>query len=366
MRIRLRQLLALTTFLVPAIVPAQMSDSHASVSVGTATARRGERAYGVLQVPAGTDSGTAIQIAVVNGVKPGPVVAFVSGAHGTEYTSLVAMTRFIARVDPKKLSGTVIVVPLLNIASFEQMVPHINPVDKKGMNTSYPGDRAGTQTSRVLALVAEQVVQPADVIVDLHGGDLDEDLRPYAYWIRSGDTALDSASFDLATHFGLDMLIVKNLDMTQAVNTHNLSGFALSLHKTTIVAEAGRSGQVTTHDTNALINGSLNVLARLKMIAARASPAAKSITYVGNDSRVRADGGGMFFASATRGSAVKKGAKVGTITDYVGRPLGNILAPQDGIVTFIRGVPSMTKGATLVTVAQNFGATAPAYVKPAP
>jgi predicted deacylase len=364
MRIRLRQLLVLTILLVPARLPAQASDSHASVTVGSATARRGERVYGLLRVPAGTDSGTAIQIAVINGAKPGPVVAFVSGAHGTEYASLVAMTRFISRVDPKKLSGTVIVVPLLNIASFEQMVPHINPVDRKGMNASYPGDRTGTQTSRALAMVAEQVVTPADVIIDLHGGDLDEDLRPYAYWIRSGDATLDKASHDLATHFGLDMIIVRDLDVTQSASIRNLSGFALSLHKTSIVAEAGRSGQVTKQDTEALINGSLNVLARLKMIAAPASPAAKAITYVGNDARVRADSGGMFYAIATRGSTVKKGAKVGMVTDYVGRPLGDILAPQDGVVTFIRGVPSMTKGATLVTVAQNYGKTAPAYVKP--
>jgi predicted deacylase len=356
MRISLRQLLALTILLVPAMLPAQAFDSHASVTVGSATARRGERVYGLLRVPAGIDSGTAIQIAVINGENPGPVVAFVAGAHGTEYASLVAMTRFIARVDPRKLSGTVIVVPLLNIASFEQMVPHINPIDKKGMNASYPGDHAGTQTSRALALIAEQVVKPADVIIDLHGGDLDEDLRPYAYWIRSGDAGLDSASYDLATHFGLDMIIVRDLDVTQPASIRNLSGFALSLHKATIVAEAGRSGQV---------NGSLNVLARLKMIAAPASPAAKSITYVGSDARVRADSGGMFYAIAIRGSIVKKGAKVGSVTDYVGRPLGDILAPQDGIVTFIRGVPSMTKGATLVTIAKSYGKNAPAYVKPA-
>ena len=370
MRISLRQSLAFTMLLVPAILPAtlpaQGADSHATVSVGSATARRGERAYGTLAVPAGPDSGTTIQLAVINGVKPGPIVAFVSGAHGTEYASIVAMTKFIGRLDPKTLSGTVIVVPMLNIASFEQMVPHINPIDKKGMNASYPGDRAGTQTQRVLAMVYEQVVQPADVIIDLHGGDLDEDLRPYAYWIRSGDAALDKTSFDLATHFGLDMVIVRDLDVTAPASVRNLSGFALSLHKPTIVAEAGRSGQVTRQDTDALINGSLNVLARLKMIAAPASAAAKAITYVGNDSRIRADSGGMFYATATRGSSVKKGTKVGYITDYVGRPIGDVLAPQDGVVTFIRGVPSMTKGATLVTVAQNYGKTAPPYAKPAP
>ena len=48
---------------------------------------------------------------------------------------------------------------------------HTNPIDGKGMNAGYPGRRDGTQTDRALALVAAQIVEPADVIVDLHGGD---------------------------------------------------------------------------------------------------------------------------------------------------------------------------------------------------
>src|SRR5947208_256683 len=116
--------------LTPALA-AQRPDSHATVTVGSATAQRGERAYGALIVPGGSDTGTTIQVAVINGAKPGPVVSFVSGAHGTEYTSIVALTKLIERIDPKSLAGTVIVAPLLNVASFEQMVPHINPVDRK-------------------------------------------------------------------------------------------------------------------------------------------------------------------------------------------------------------------------------------------
>jgi predicted deacylase len=32
-----------------------------------------------------------------------------------------------------------ILVPLVNVASFERMVPHVNPVDNKSMNRFYPG-----------------------------------------------------------------------------------------------------------------------------------------------------------------------------------------------------------------------------------
>jgi hypothetical protein len=345
---------------------AAQTDPHATVTVGTATARRGTRAYGVINVPPGPDSATTIRVAVINGARPGPVVSFISGAHGTEYTSIVALTRLIDRVDPKTLSGTVIIVPLVNVASFEQMVPHINPVDRKGMNASYPGDPAGTQSPRALAMIADQAVKPADVIVDLHGGDLDEDLRPYSYWMRSGDAALDRKSFALATHFGLDMVIVNDVDVTNPARTRNLSGFALLLGKTTLVAEAGRSGIVTAEETAMLVNGSLNVLAELKMIPARPRPASTRVTFVGNDMRVRADSGGMFYPSVARGSKVVKDAKVGHITDYVGRKVGDVLAPQAGIVTFIRGVPSLSKGATIVTVAQVLPSPPPPWKKPAP
>jgi predicted deacylase len=347
------------------ILSAQSADPHAIVSVGTATARRGERAYGALTVAAGSDSGTTIQVAVINGAKRGRVVSFVSGAHGTEYTSIVALTRLIERIDPKKLTGTVIVVPLLNVASFEQMVPHINPVDKKGMNASYPGNSSGTQTERALAMVAEQVVKPADVIVDLHGGDLDEDLRPYSYWMRSGVSAQDSASRALDNAFGLDMVIVNDLDITNPARIRSLSGYALSLGKTTFVAEAGRSGLVTAEETGLLLTGSLNVLASLKMID-RAVPPQPKIAWVGHDQRVRADSGGMFFATVARGARVQKGARVGYITDYVGRRMSDVLAPQSGIVSFIRGVPSLAKGSTMVTVVEVFDGAPPPWAKPAP
>jgi predicted deacylase len=304
-----------------------------------------------------------MQVAVINGAKPGPVVAFVAGSHGTEYVSIVALQRFIGTIDPATLSGTVIVAPLLNVASLEQMVPHINPIDRKGMNASYPGNASGTQSERALALVAQQIVKPATVVVDLHGGDLDEDLRPYSYWIRTGNAAQDEASKNLAMAFGLDMIIVRDVDATNPASARSLSGYALSLGKTTFVAEAGRAGMIEPDAVNALVTGAQNVLGALKMTSRVVKPL-ESVVYVGADLRVRPEKPGMFFPAVARGSYVVKGQKVGSMTDYVGRDIGDVVAPQSGVVTFIRPVPSAGAGATLVTVAQLYGEMAPPYKKP--
>jgi predicted deacylase len=91
---------------------------RANFTVGTITAAPGTRASGFLEVPKGTDAGTRIPVTVIHGAKPGPVLALVAGTHGYEYSPIVAMQRFPAKVDPHELAGTIIVVHVANLPSF--------------------------------------------------------------------------------------------------------------------------------------------------------------------------------------------------------------------------------------------------------
>jgi len=69
---------------VAAAATASAQDAHPTFAVGTATAARGQKAQGAIKVPAGSDAGYDIPVVVVHGARPGPVLAVVSGAHGTE------------------------------------------------------------------------------------------------------------------------------------------------------------------------------------------------------------------------------------------------------------------------------------------
>ncbi|HEX3867117.1 MAG TPA: succinylglutamate desuccinylase/aspartoacylase family protein [Gemmatimonadaceae bacterium] len=336
----------------PPQAPPQIPEQTTPFTVGSATAAPGTTAYGAIAIPAGSDSALDIPVAVIRGAKPGPVVAFAAGSHGTEYTSIIAMQRLIGRIDAKALNGTVIVAPLINVASFETMTPHLNPIDRKGMNASYPGDPNGTQTPRALAAITQQIIAPADVVVDLHGGDLDEDLRSYSYWFRTGRAAQDSAALKLIMAFGLDHVIVTDLDPNAAAAGRSLSGQAIVRGKTVLVAEAGRSGIVALSDVDALVDGSLGVLGELGMLRRAPRHVARMVWLGGNTAgaRVAADSAGVFIPLVARDARVKKGQIVGRTTDFLGRPTGDVLAPNDGLVTFIRGVPSMWPKATLVNV----------------
>src|ERR1700674_960970 len=164
-----------TRFLIALMILAAAScPLHAQFrfTVGTASAAPGQKATSFLEVPAGVDPATNIPVAVVNGVKPGPVLALVSGAHGTEYASIIALETLILDLDPSQLTGTVIILPLVNLPSFEQKVPHVNPVDKKSMTRFYPGKKDGTQTERASFLITKEVVERCDYLIDFHSGVL--------------------------------------------------------------------------------------------------------------------------------------------------------------------------------------------------
>jgi len=317
----------------------------------TLQAQNPDVVYTRIDVPAGVDSATWVPVATIHGARPGQTVAILSGAHGTEYASIIAAQGVIPRIDPARLSGTVIVVPLINRASFERMRVHTNPVDEKSMNGNYPGKATGTQTERVLDAIARQVIAAADVVIDLHNGDMDENLRPYSYWTRTGNPAQDSIALALCEAMGLDHIIVRNLDVTNPASTRSASSYSLSLGKIAIVAEAGRWARTDAADVQALEDGILGVLSRLAMLPGTA-PKPMTITWLGADARVQAAGDVMWTALVDRGATVATNQLIGYTSDYWGRKLADVRSPKSGIVTFIRSVPSAWSGSTLASVAE--------------
>ena len=318
-------------------------------TVGTASAARGARANGAIEVPAAADPALTIPVVVAHGARPGPVIAIVAGAHGTEYASIVAVEQLIGAIDPAALSGTAILLPLVNVPSFQKIVPHLNPVDGKNMNRFYPGRMDGTQTERASYLITKQVVEQADHLIDMHGGDLDESLRPYTYWTRTGREVQDRVSRDMALAFGLDHIIISTDRPMDPNASRYLENTATTRGKPSITVEAGHAGTVQPEDVSALVNGTLSVMRHLKMLPGAPSMV-DSPVWIEALANVTSETDGMLYPLVTRGTYVRKGAKIGRITDYVGRPIAEARAPESGVILYVRAVPSLMKGDTIASV----------------
>jgi predicted deacylase len=320
-------------------------------TLGSASAASGQKATGVLEVPAGSDAATTIPVVVVHGAKPGPVLALVSGSHGTEYASVIALEKLIQALDPAQLSGTVLILPLVNTASFEQKVPHLNPVDGKNMNRFYPGKADGTQTERASWVITKQVIERCDYLIDYHGGDLDESLTPYAYWPKSGNAKQDAITHDMAMAFGLNTIIVWADRPKDPNASRYLDNTANTRGKPAIAVEAGYAGTVQTDDVQSLVNGTLSVVRYLKMLPG-APAVVEHPVWIGKIDTVASDQTGIFYPLVQRGAYVEAGMKIGYVTDYFGKTILEARAPAAGVILYICSVPSMKKGDTVAYVGE--------------
>ncbi len=324
-----------------------------SISVGTAVAAPGERAAGVIAVPAGVDAAMDIPVIVINGAKPGPKLALLAGAHGTEYASIIALEKLARTADPAAMSGALIVVPLLNVASFLQKVPHINPVDGKNMNRLYPGKPDGTQTERALWAFTKQVLEKCDYLIDFHGGDLDENLRKYSYWADTGNAKLDAVSRDMVLAFGLDHIIIQRNRPSdpRPAGVTTVTRHAQNLGKPSITVEAGHAGTTDAEDVDALMLGAMNVMRHLKMLPGDAIPIAHPL-WIGRSTAITSDCEGIFYPLVVPEAYVTQGMKIGYITDYVGDKVCHIMAPVSGVILYIGALPSMKKGDNIAHIGE--------------
>ncbi|OGU34125.1 MAG: hypothetical protein A3K13_03995, partial [Gemmatimonadetes bacterium RIFCSPLOWO2_12_FULL_68_9] len=299
--------------------------------------------------PAGSDAGYDIPVAVVNGATAGKVLALAAGSHGTEYASVIALERLIELLDPATISGTVIIVPLINVASFQRIVPHLNPVDGKNMNRFFPGSLQGTQTERASFVLTRDVILKSDHVIDMHGGDMDENLRPYSYWTKTGNPAQDSISRDMVLAFGLDHIIISADRPKDPAASRYLENTASTRGKPSITVEAGRAGTVEPEDVQALIDGTLGIMAYLRMLD-RPVQFVEHPVWMERVVSVASEASGIFHPLVERGTYVAEGMKMGYVTDYLGKTIWEARAPAAGVITFVRAVPSMNQGETIANI----------------
>ena len=326
------------------LVLARPAAAQQGFAVGPVTAAPGTAAAGTLDVPArGGDSGTTIPITVINGTAAGPVLALIAGTHGMEYVPIVALQRMRDKIDAASLKGTIVMVHVANMPSFLGRTIYYSPIDGHNLNRVYPGKADGTISERIADVITREVIARATHVVDLHCGDGNESLRPYSYWITTGDPKVAAAGREMALAFGLDHIVVdreRPVDPKASVYTSNT---AITRGKPALTTETGGLAVVDEPSIAMVERGVAGLMRHLGMKADGPAPVRKPILFERN-AVLRAGATGIFYADVAKGAEVKKGARVGRITDFHGRTLETVLAPFDGHILYVIATPPISKG----------------------
>lgn len=115
-------------------------------------------AYGSLQVRIGrVGSGS-------------PVGLLTASVHGDEGPwGARAITKLLEQTPLSDLKGSLRVVPVANPMAMEADSRY-SALDVLDLNSTFPGNPAGSHTQRLAAVLAEHAVDGADLVLDVHGG----------------------------------------------------------------------------------------------------------------------------------------------------------------------------------------------------
>jgi uncharacterized protein len=321
----------------------------------------------------------------IAGAKPGPVLFVNGGVHGGEYPAVEAVIRLGKTLDPKKISGTVILMPVLNLPAFRMRTPFVCPIDNVNPNRVFPGDPTGSYSEQMTHALINEFVIHADAYVDLHGGDIPEALVPFVI-CRSGDDEVSEKSKAIAMAFGLPYVLTVGKPIQPAKGA---SSYAAAAEKgvPAILAEAGAVGQMQEEAVALLSRGVINVMRHLAMIenvedvsataklearmtndetnpksetqktarravATTKAPAAGAAasTVLTKFEWVYTNCSGMWYPQVGAGDVVKEGQQIGTIGDLFGDTLEKIISPVNGVILFLTVNPSVLEGGLLMGI----------------
>jgi uncharacterized protein len=331
-------------------LPATAAAQHGPITIDTITAQPGTTASGELEVPArGGEPGTTIPISIVHGSRPGPVLVLTAAVHGYEYPPVLALQRLRKTLDPTMLSGTVVLVHVANMPSFLKRTVYYSPVDWKNLNRVFPGNADGTISERIADVLTRQVIDRATHVIDLHCGDGNESLRPYVYWVTTGEPPVAEEGRQLALAFGIDHIVIDSARPSDPGASLYVSNTAITRGKPALTIESGALGQSDEESIVRIERGIAGVLKHLKMQASGPEPV-KNPVWIGRNEVLRSQSTGLFYAAVERGHWVAEGTLIGTITDFFGRTLEEIRSPFAGVVLYVIGTPPISEGEPLAYV----------------
>ena len=275
----------------------------------------------------------------IAGLMAGPTVLITAGIHAAEYTGIEAAIRLGRTISPDAVRGTILIIPLLNRPGFYERSIYVNPEDNDNLNRLFPGKADGTWGERFAHRLLTEIITKCDNAIDLHAGDLIEDLVPFVIYRETQNAALDTRIQAMANAYGARWA-VKSAPTGERPGT--LMAVAALNGVAAMLAESGGRGQLIEEDVARHVNGVTNILRTIGALSGRPERV-EPATVVKSFEWLRSPVEGIFHCHVRVDQIVKA-------RELVGDPIAALTAPVSGVVLFTVTSPAIKKGGLLLAI----------------
>lgn len=258
-------------------------------------------------------------VLIVHGVKPGPIVCLTGAVHGDELNGIEVVRQVLYDLQPDKLHGSVIGVPIVNLQGFRRASRYLS--DRRDLNRYFPGHPSGSSAARIAHSFFTQVIQHCNYLIDLHTGSFRR-------------TNLPQLRADLHNPKVAEM--TQNLGPIVVLQSRGARGSlrreALEAGVVAVTIEAGEPLHVDLEAVTMGVRSVENFLHKLNMYQRKGLWARKTEPIYYKSRWVRSGSGGILLSNILLGERVRRGQTLGVVTDPITNVATSIDSPIDGQV----------------------------------
>jgi len=309
-------------------------------SIGGATLERGTSTTLNIELPKLYNTPTHLRIHVLRGKKEGPVIFVSATIHGDELNGIEIIRRFKKLNILKKLRGTIILVPVVNVYGMMNLSRYLP--DRRDLNRSFPGSSKGSLAARVAKIFFDEVVTKCDLGIDLHTASIHKSNLPQ---IRTNIE--NEYTFSLAQAFGAPVILHSSLRDGSLRAAAQEAGVPILLY------EAGEALRFNEKGIRIGVKGLVNVLRANNMLPKRLKTPKQKMPIVTKNSKwIRSTESGMIRTIKELGETVVSDEIIAYIDEPLGEQSFPVLAPFDGIIIGKSEIPLIQEGDAVFHIAK--------------
>jgi predicted deacylase len=314
--------------------------SYSDLIIGGVNIPKGCETKLDLELPKLYNTPTKLPVRVIRGKKEGPVIFISAAIHGDELNGIEIIRRVRKLSILKKLKGTIIFVPIVNIYGIMTLSRYLP--DRRDLNRSFPGSSKGSLAARIAKTFFDEIVSKCSLGIDLHTASIHKSNLPQ---IR---TNIDNEyTFKLAKAFEAPVILHSEL------RDGSLRAVAQERGVPILLYEAGEALRFDEISIKIGVKGIINVLIQNGMLSKSTKRGTVKLPIVTKASKwVRAIQSGVIRTIKALGDTVKKDEIIAYIDDPFKDDIYEIISPYDGIIIGKSEIPLVQEGDAVFHIAK--------------
>lgn len=275
---------------------------------------------------------------LVVGAREGPTLFIASTLHGGEWISIEVLRRVLERLEPDRMAGSLIALPVANPSALGQMTRSTpDESDNADLNRVFPGGENWI-TEQLAATITREILPRADALIDFHYGSWGSTFGRISYGKDFPDAAVAEASRAMALAFNYPL--VRAQTTQRFPGPGSMVGYAGTvLGIPGIIGGVGGAGFEADQEEEWLaanVDGTLNVMRHLGIL--EGPVARRRLLEFSRMERVNPKRGGFLYPARdddSLGREVRAGEVLATVVSpYSREAIETLVAPFDGYLMY--------------------------------